>query len=252
MARGELLAAEAVVAADDLLVDTRLAQGREDVRVQRQRRGEVLLGAVEHCDGLHTLRHLGEEVLDGEWPEEADLEDTHLVTLLSHPVHGLLGSLRGGAHHDDHAIRLRVTVVVEELVGAPRDHRHLVHRLLHDVGDCIVEDVGSHRRLVVSLGVLAHSAHDGVLRVETALLEVVEGIPRHHALDRGVRDGLHAFDHRGRARAVEEMDEGNRGLQGCEVRDGAKVHDLLRILRVQQGAARGPHRHDVGVVAEDG
>mmetsp|Transcript_7487 Transcript_7487/g.20229 ORF Transcript_7487/g.20229 Transcript_7487/m.20229 type:complete len:1155 (+) Transcript_7487:2178-5642(+) len=252
VAGGELLAAEAVVAADHLLVDARLAQGREDVRVQRQGGGEVLLRTVQHRDGLHALRHLGEEVLHRERPEEADLEEAHPLPPLPQVIHGLLRGLRRGAHHHDHALRLRVAVVVEELVLAPCDHGQLVHRLLNDVGDGVVEHVGGHRGLVVRLWVLAHAAHHRVLRVEPARPEVVERFPGHQAFHGGVGDGLHALDHGGRPGAVEEVDEGHRGLQAREVSHGAEVHHLLRVLGIQQGAACGPHRHDVGVVAEDG
>mmetsp|Transcript_115347 Transcript_115347/g.326833 ORF Transcript_115347/g.326833 Transcript_115347/m.326833 type:complete len:1234 (+) Transcript_115347:1948-5649(+) len=249
---GELLAPQAVVAADDPLEDAALAQGREHVGVQGHGGGEVLLGAVQHGEGLDGLRDLGQEVLDGEGPEEAHLQDADLLAARPEVVHRLLGRLGGGPHDHDRALGLRVAVVLEELVVAPRDVRELIHRLLDDPGDGVVVPVGRHGGLVVDLRVLAQAPGDGVLRVQAALTELVQGVPRHQRLDGAVGDRLHALDGRGGPGAVEEVHEGHGRLQGGEVGDHGHVHRLLLVVRAEQRHAAGAHRHHVRVVAEDG
>mmetsp|Transcript_158876 Transcript_158876/g.509459 ORF Transcript_158876/g.509459 Transcript_158876/m.509459 type:complete len:433 (+) Transcript_158876:385-1683(+) len=252
MSRRELFAAEAVVAADDFLEEAALAQCRENVGMKRQGRGHILLRAVEHGDGLDARRHLGQEVLRRERPEQANLQDADLLALLAHIIHRFLRGFRCRAHEHDDSLCLGIAVVLEELVVPPCKHSHLVHGVLHDLRHDIVVLVRGHCGLVVGLRILAHAAHDWMLRVQAAPAESFEFIPRHERLHGAVRDRTHVLDDTRGTSAVKEMDEGHRGLDRREVGHEAQVHHLLRVVRREQGTTGGAHSHDIRVVAEDG
>mmetsp|Transcript_99909 Transcript_99909/g.250483 ORF Transcript_99909/g.250483 Transcript_99909/m.250483 type:complete len:297 (-) Transcript_99909:844-1734(-) len=119
MPRCELLAAEAIVATDNGLEDTTIAQGGENVSLHWQGRGHILLCAVEHSNGLDALRHLCKEMLRGEGPEEANLQYAHLLALLAQVVHRLLRGFGCGAHDHHGSLCLGIAVVLEELVLPP-------------------------------------------------------------------------------------------------------------------------------------
>ncbi len=53
------------------------------------------------------------------------------------------------------------------------------------------------------------------------------------------------------AEAVEEMQEGNAGLERGRMSDERQVHGLLHGVRREHGEPRGPAEHHVGVVAEN-
>ena len=53
------------------------------------------------------------------------------------------------------------------------------------------------------------------------------------------------------AEAVEEMQEGNAGLERRRMRDQRQVHRLLHRVRTQHGPSRRAAEHHVGVVAEN-
>mmetsp|Transcript_56742 Transcript_56742/g.135385 ORF Transcript_56742/g.135385 Transcript_56742/m.135385 type:complete len:639 (+) Transcript_56742:1399-3315(+) len=252
VARCELLASQAVVPADDFLVDAGLTHRSEDVCVQRQRRRQVFLGAVQHGNGLHRFWQFRQKVLGGEGPEKMHLQNPHLLPLGPEIVHRLLRGLGRRAHEHHRALRLRVSVVLEELVLPPGDHANLVHDVLHNAGHGVVIPVRRDSGLVVDLRILAQAPHHGVLWIQAALSKGIQLIPGHDALHGAVGDRLHALNHTRGARAVEEVHEGHRGPQRRQVRHEAQIHHLLGVVSTQQRAAGRTHRHDVRVVAEDG
>mmetsp|Transcript_35769 Transcript_35769/g.83431 ORF Transcript_35769/g.83431 Transcript_35769/m.83431 type:complete len:1585 (+) Transcript_35769:757-5511(+) len=251
VARRELLASQAVIAADDFLVDASLTHRSEDVRVQRQRRRQVFLGAVQHGNRLHRFWQFRQKVLGGEGPEKANLQNTDLLSLGSQIVHRLLCSLRRRAHDHDTALCLGVAVVLEELVLPPGDHANLVHDVLHDAGHGVVIPVRRDSGLVVDLRILSESPHHGVLRIQAALSEGIQLIPGHDALHGTVRDRLDALDDATRARPIEEVNERHRAAKGGKMCDKSKIHDFLRIVCAQQSTAGRANSHHVRVIAED-
>ncbi len=100
-----------------------------------------------------------------EGPVEPDLEEARLAALgVEIPDH-LLEAAGDAAHGDDDLLRLRVAVVVEELIVPPRQGGHPGHIVLHDAGHRVV--VGVHRlpELEGRVRVDDGGAHQGMLAV---------------------------------------------------------------------------------------
>ncbi len=168
--RRELLGGQAVAAADHLgegegegALREALAEGREDVLVQRLARGARLLGAVEDGDGLDRLRDGAEEGLHGEGPEEPDLDEAHLLAARHEVLDGFVGRLGARAHDDDDALGVGGADVVEEVVLPADDLGELVHGLLDDGREGRVERVAALAGLEEDVGVLGRAAQDGVV-----------------------------------------------------------------------------------------
>ena len=255
----ELLGGEAVAAADDLgegegqgARSLGLAQDRQDVLIEGLARGAGFLGAVQDGQSLGGLGQGGEEGRSVEGAVEADLEDAHLLSLGGEVLDGLVGRLGARAHEHHHALGLGVADVIEEMVLAPHHRGELVHGLLHDRGEALVEGVGSLAGLEEDVGVLCGPADDGVVgRQGPGAVGADQVVVDHgrHVLPRQLLDLLHLV--RG-PEPVEVVEHGHPALQGRGLGDEGEVHDLLQRARAQVGPSRGAGGHDVAVVAEDG
>ena len=118
--RRELLGREAVAAAHDPRHGAAgLGERGEHVEVQRLAERARLLGAVEHGQGPDRLRQRRHEVLRREGPIKADLDEAHLLAGPHEVQGGLVRRFAPRAHHDDDALGVRRTHVVEEPVAAP-------------------------------------------------------------------------------------------------------------------------------------
>ena len=85
--RGEFLGGQSVAAADnaghggDFTGGEAFGQGGQNLLVERFAERAGFLGAVQHGDGAHGGGQRGEEMLDGEGTEQADLENADLFSL---------------------------------------------------------------------------------------------------------------------------------------------------------------------------
>ena len=124
--RRQLLGRQPVAAADDprqalerrLVAGHRLVHRGDDLEVQRLADRARLLRAVEDRDRADGLRQRGEQRLGRERLEQADLEHAHALPARDERLDGLLDRAAGRADHDDHPVRVRRAVVVDEVVLA--------------------------------------------------------------------------------------------------------------------------------------
>ena len=95
---------------------------------------------VQHCYFSCRLRQLVQEMPG--WPrsEQMNVQQSNVLAMLVHVVHGLLQCLAGWAHADGNAIGSRRAVVVEQLVFAASHFTYFVHCLLHDLGSLSTTD----------------------------------------------------------------------------------------------------------------
>ena len=96
--------------------------GGDDIDVERLAGGARFLGAIQHGQVLCRLGEGGKEMFNREGPIEMDLEHAHFFAALREVLHGFLRGFGAGAHHDDHALRIRGAHVVKQVVvsGPPR------------------------------------------------------------------------------------------------------------------------------------
>ena len=229
-----------------------LVQGSHHVQIHRLAHGAGLLGAVQHGDALAGGGDGGSEVLDGEGAVQVDLHHAHLAALGVEEVHGLLHGLGGGAHDHDHILGVGRAVVVEELVVPAGELVDLVHVVLDGVRQRGSLLVGALLALEVHVGVDVVAPVGGMLGVQGAAAEGLQGVLVHQAPQVLVVQGLDALHLVRGAEAVEAVHEGVPGVNGGKVRHGAQVHGLLGAGGHEHGVAGGAAGHEVRVIAEDG
>ena len=252
LSRGGVLAGEAVTAPQDLNAALPLLEDGADVLVKGFASRAGLLGPVQDGEDLAALRQRGQEVPGAEGPVQPDLKEAGAAALLVQVLNHLLKASGDAAHSDNHLVRLRIAVVVEEPVVPACQGGHPGHVILHDAGDGVV--IGVHRlpELEGRVRVDDGGAHEGMFAVQGIAPEAVQGLPVHHAVQVAVVQHVDFLNLVGGPEAVEEVHKGHPGPDGGEVRHRRQVHALLHAGGGQLGKARLAAGHDVGVVAEDG
>ncbi|MFN8019868.1 MAG: hypothetical protein U0P45_17370, partial [Acidimicrobiales bacterium] len=255
--RGEGLGRQPVAATDDP------RQGGEAARRHRlhERCGHVhqeglanaarLLRAVEHGHGGDGGREGLDQVLDGERPVQADLDDADLLAGSLEALHRLVGALCARAHHHHHPLGVGGTHVVEQPVAPTGERAEPVHRPFHHARAGVVERVGGLSRLEEGVGVGRGSPHDRSLRREPPGTVARHGIDGDQLPQDLVAHHLELLDLVAGAEPVEEVQEGHPRIEGRGMGDGRQVLRLLRRAGGQEGEARLADGHHVGVVTED-
>lgn len=190
-------------------------------------------------------------MLGAEGTVEVDIDQTDLLAFRGQIVDGFLSGLGDRAHGDDNAVGLGMAVVVEEPVFAAGYARDLVHIFLDDGGNGVIVAVRGLAVLEEHVGILGHAAVYGSVGVESAVAEGCESLL---VDERGQGLGVDLFDFldlMGGSETVEEVDERNAALYGCEMGDAGQIHNLLDAAFGEHGEAGLANRHDVLMVAEN-
>lgn len=140
----ELLAGEPVADADHLGAPdlVQLGDRGRDVEVERLANRAGLLRAVENGDRPDARGERRDKLGSREGPEEPDRDEADLLATAHELLDGLSDCSGPRAHHDDNSIRRKITLVIDEVVAAPRPLGELVHDSCHDPGYGRVEAVG--------------------------------------------------------------------------------------------------------------
>ncbi len=257
--RGEFLRGEPV-ASPHHLRKARKRQGAGGVRF-RERRDHVLvqrfpararlLGPVEHRQGTHRRRQRPDHVLPREGAVEAHFQDPDLFLPVVEVLDGLLRRFRPRPHQHDHPFRVRGAGIVEQVVLPPGDGGEPVHGLLHDGGGGLVEGVRGLPRLEEDVGVLRRPADDGVVGGEPAQAMGQDQVVVDQGADILVRKLFDLHDFVRSPEPVEEVHEGNAGLERRGLGDERRVHHFLHRVRGQHRPPGGAHGHDIAVVPVD-
>ena len=190
-------------------------------------------------------------MLDGERTEQADLHQADLLAVGVEVVNDLLEHVAEGAHADDDAVGIGSAVVVEQAVISAELGIDLAHVLLDDGRQLVIGLVAGLAVLEEDIAVLVGAAGVRVLGVQGVVTEGLDGVHVEHVLE--VVEVPHGdlLDLVRGAEAVEEVQERHAALDGSEVGDRRKVHDLLDVALGEHGEASLAASHDVGVIAED-
>ena len=249
---GGVLAGQAVPPGEDqgavFLVDI----GGADILVQRLADGAGLLHPVQHGDAPDCLGHGGHQVLDAEGAEQVHLQEAHLLAPGVQVIDDLLGAAGHAAHGHDDALGVGCAIVVEQVVFPARQAGDLGHVVLHHVGEVGVIGVVGLPQLEVDIGVIHQGAHAGVLGVQSIGPEAGQGVIVHQLGIFVVTQHVDLLDLVGGAEAIEEVQEGDTGADGGQMRHGGQVRRLLDAAAGQHDKAGLAAVHHVAVVAEDG
>ena len=148
-------------------------------------------------------------------------------------------------------LSLGISVVVEEVVVTSRDLSQLIHIVLNDSGDCIVEGVGGLTSLEEDVAVLCSTTYYRSMRTECTLTELTQSLLVDEWLEILVREVLDLLDLVRCAEAVEEVDERYAALDRCEVCYSSEVHNLLYRTRTELCETRHTSTHHVLVITKD-
>ncbi len=251
--RRRVLRAQTVAAADDLqAVDAPfLHKCVDDVQEQRLALGARLLRAVHDGDLLDRGRQCLDELGRHEWAVQANLDQADLLAVCVQVVDDLFDDVAERAHGHDDAVGIGRAVVVEQLVVGAELGVDFVHVLLDDGRQRVVVGVASLAVLEEDVAVLVAAAHRRMVGVKGVLAERLHGVHVAHLCQVVVVPHGDLLNLVRGAEAVEEVQERNLALDGGQVRDGRKVHDLLYVALGEHRETGLAARHDVGVVAED-
>ena len=250
--RRSILRAQTVTAAHNLDIGSAyVGKSGHNVQIQRLTKRTGLLGAVQNGDLLRGGGDRLGQLLGYEGTVQANLNQTNLLALSEHIVDNFLCHVADGAHSDNYTLCVRCAVVVEQLVVGADLGIDLIHVVLNDSGERIVELVAGLTVLEEDIAVLSGAAEHGMLGIDGAGTECSDGILVHHLLQILVVPGLDLLDLVGGTEAVEEVQNGNAALDGSQMRNGTQVHNFLRIgfsHHSKTGLTAGVY---VGVIAEN-
>ena len=132
--------------------------------------------------------------------------------------------------------------------GQAADFRHIA---LHDVRKRLPVTVGDFALLKMDVRILHRAAQHGMVGVEGAAAERVDGLPVQQPGQFFILQHFDLLHLVGRPEAVEEVEERNAPLDRRQVGDRRQVHDLLHAAFGQHGEAGLARRHDIGMVAKN-
>ena len=180
-----------------------------------------------------------------------NLHHAHFLAPGPQVVHHLLGGLAGGTHHHNDPLRVRRTVVVENVVipaGNPVDALHVA---LHNAGNGVVGGVVGLLTLEIDVGSLYRGAVQGMLRVHGDPVIGLQSVLVYQSRNGIQVDHLDLLNLVGCPEPVKEVDEGHPGLHRGQMGHGGQVHNLLDAGGGHHGHTGGAAAHHVLVVAED-
>ena len=157
---------------------------------------------------LTVARQRRQEVLDGEGPEQADLDQADLLAARHHPLDRLVRDLGARAHHDDDALGLAGGRRSRRGGSAGRSARRTCPSPPGTMsGAAIVEAVAGLARLEERVRVLRRAAEHRLVRVQRALAVRLDERRVHHGAQIVVGQLLDLGHLVRRAEPVEEVQD---------------------------------------------
>ena len=200
---------------------------------------------------LVACRKRRQEGLDRERAVQPHGDVADLLAAGDEGINRLAHRAGAGAHDDDDPLSVGSTVIVDEVVLTSRVPGELVHRLLNDLGNRVVERVAGLSGLEEDIGVLRGPAHGRGVGGEPSQAILQHQVVRHHGAHHVVADDPDLVDLVRGAEPVEEVHERHPRLQRGGVGDQGEVLRLLHGRRAEHRPTGHPGAHHVGVVTED-
>ncbi len=191
-------------------------------------------------------------MIPGEGAVETNLDQPHFFAPGAEIIDSLFNGVGARAHADDNILGVGSSNVIKKPVTAAGKPVDGIHRFFHYPRHSQVEGVGRLAVLEVDIRVLGGPALMGLLGVERSLPEGSDRCPINKLLDILVIDHFYFLHLVGSAETVEKVQKGDPRLDCAEVSHQSQIHDLLHRGRGQQGKARLPGGHYVGMISENG
>ena len=222
-----------------------------DVHIQRLALSVDLFYTIQRGDDLHGLGNVLKEVLQREGTIQMHRQQTHLLAQGIQGIYHFFDGLAHGADGHDHALGIRRTIVVEQVIVTAGELVDLAHVVLHHVRQLIPVAVDDLALLEMDVRILHGAANTGMIRVHGAAAEGIDGVLVHQLGQFVILQHLDLLDLMTGAETVKEVQERHAALDGAQVGHGGQIGGLLDAAAAQQGKARLAAVHHVAVVAEN-
>ena len=251
LCRSCILRRKTVATTDNLWLELVTIECIYDIEVQRLAICSRLLCAVQNADCLNCLRQYVEEIFCREWTVEMNGDNTHLLATLVQEINALTQSLGYRAHCYNYAVSVLSSVVNERLVLTTCNLRYLGHSLSHHIRHCIIELVCSLASLEVDIWILGCTTSYRLLRIESALAELLQSLTVKQLCERSLVHKLNLLNLVRSTETIEEVKERNTRLEGYNVSHTCQVHNLLNRRSCQLSKTGLTSCHNILVVTED-
>ncbi|MCL4102565.1 hypothetical protein MMG03_002169 [Fibrobacter succinogenes] len=254
--RGEFLGGK-TVAATDHLGHSHLASHDgfrncgKSVLEERFACGTRFLAAVENSDLLDGLGESSNNCFHGERTVQTNVYETDLFALGVEILNGVTDGAGRRAHGDDDAFCIGCTHVVNNVILTTGEGSNLVHVLLDDFRNLLVEGVHGFAALEVDVRVLGGTAHGRAVRSEAAFAASLHVLFVDDATDNAVFESFDLHDFVRSTETVEEVNERDAGFKSRSVSHESHVLAFLNGGRAEHSETGLAASHDVGVVTEN-
>ncbi len=210
-----------------------------------------LFGTIQHRYRPRTLWQYRQQVFRGERAIEADFQHTHFFAPAQQFIYHLFTGANRGTHDHNHALRLRMAIILERFVLASGSGGKIGHRLIHMVINRVVPRVSGLAGLEIGIGVGGGAADHRMLRVQRAGAVGVNLGLREQIADGVIGNRHNLVDFVRGAEPIEEVNKGHPAFQRRHVGDEGEILRLLHAAGTEQGAAGLAHGHHVRVIAKN-
>ena len=226
-------------------------QRAQHVEEQRLAQRPGFLGPVQHGHLAGRRRQRRQQRLGRERAVQPHRGHAHLLAAGGQVFRRLRGGLGSGPHDHDYPLGGRIPGVVDQVVRAAGACGQCVHGVGDGAGDPRVERVDRLPALEVHVGILGRAADEGAVRGQPPAAVVPDQLLRDERAQVVVGEQVDGVQLVGGPEPVEEVHERHPRRQRGGLRDQRQVVCLLDARRGEQREAGLPHRHHVGVIAED-
>ena len=248
--RSEFLGGKAVTAADNLAAFA--FERSNNVEVKRLTEIPRLFGAVENDDLLRGFRNAAGESFCRERTVQTHLNETQLCALRVQLFNRRFNRVTGRTHGNDHLLGIYGADIVEQIILAAELGCKGIHVFLNNSRNRVIVFVGCFTTLEVNIGVLSSNLQVRRFRLQRAGTETFNVFRFNQILQVVVGDFFHLLNFVRSTETVKEVQERNLRFQRGKMSNRRHIHRFLN----RAGAGHCPtgvaHRHDVGVVTENG
>ena len=178
-----------------------------NVEVKRLAERAGFFSSVENRDLLNCFGESFNKLVSAERSVKTNLNKTELCAVfLVEEVNCFLNSVADRTHSNDYVVCVGSAVVVEELVVCAYLLVDLVHVILNNRGELVVELVTSLTSLEEDIAVLSSTAEYGVFRVQRTVTESLCSFLVEHILEVLVIPSFNFLNLVGSTETVEEVE----------------------------------------------
>ena len=172
-----ILAAYAAATANDKRLPVRAVERAFHIQIQWFRQCAQFLSAIQHSNFFDALWNVLEEMLQRKRAIEMHIQQAHFFAFGVQMIHHFFYGLAHRAHGNDQTLRIRRSVVIEQVVLPPGKLADFRHVFFNNLRQLLPITIGYFPLLKMNIRILHGAAQDRMIRVERP---APEGVDRLH------------------------------------------------------------------------